>query len=363
MLDARQAALRGLDLARMIIQQENPFNAEPKPGLLIAENLTPQAIFYVRSHGDVPPLGADHRIIVGDHAWDRAALERNFPARTVAATLQCAGNRRADLQPIAKTQGDPWGIGAIGNAEWIGVSLVDVLRAAGIDQAGSFVRFTAADEVKVQGECASYGVSIPMEKAHDPDVLIAWAMNGEPLSPHHGAPLRLIVPGYAGVRSIKWLTHIEVAEAPSDAPIQARDYKLFPALIRSADEADWSEGLTINSLPVTAAICEPDDGANLATGAATLKGYAMAYDRGVSRVEVSINGGANWSQAVPHLNDDTRWSWTRWELNVELSPGRHEIVVRAIDTAGQGQPEHPQQVWNFAGYLATSWHRIVLTAS
>ena len=260
------AAASGLDRARMIVQQEEPLNAEPVPQALIARHLTPQAIFYVRNHGPVPALAADHAVAIGGRGWDRAALERAFPVRSVMATLQCAGNRRADMQAVAATGGDPWQVGAIGNAVWTGVSLIDVLRAAGLEGHGDHVHFLAADAVTVEGQRAPYGVSIAMDKARDPDVLIAWAMNGELLAPEHGAPLRLIVPGYAGVRSIKWLTDITVADGPSAAPIQARDYKLFPATVRSSAEADWDAGLTIETLPVNAALCSLRDGARIDAG-------------------------------------------------------------------------------------------------
>lgn len=362
MINAKPSAASPPDLKCLIVQQQSPFNAEPDPGALVADHVTPQAIFYVRSHGDVPLLGEDHAVMIGDRTWNQATLERAFPRRSVAATLQCAGNRRADMQHVAKTKGDPWGVGAIGNAVWTGVSLIDVLREAGLDNA-EYVHFTAADEVSVEGEHAPYGVSISMEKARDPNVLIAWAMNDELLAPDHGAPLRLIVPGFAGVRSIKWLSKIAVADTPSAAPIQARDYKLFPATVRSAEEAVWENGLTIETLPVNAALCSPCDGAQVEAGDIRLRGYAMAYGRGVARVEVSIDDGKTWAQAVIDSGNDAPSSWVRWACDVELAKGKHDIVVRAVDTAGQGQPEHPGQVWNFAGYLATSWHRSVIKAS
>ena len=350
------------DLTRMIVQRNDPCNAETKPAELIAGQITPQAIFYIRNHGDVPPLGPDHAITIGDRAWNHAALERIFPVRTVTATLQCAGNRRADLQGVARTSGDPWGIGAIGNATWTGVSLIDVLHEQGIADDGRFVCFVAADDMAAGDEVVRYGVSISMEKARDPDVLLAWAMNGELLSPEHGAPLRLIVPGYAGMRSIKWLTHVAVTDQPSDAPIQAHDYKLFPASVRSAEEADWTQGLTIDLLPVNSAICVPADGDVLSERRVTIQGYAMAYDRGVSRVEISIDDGKSWEQADLERGDGTRWAWTRWRLQAQLVTGTNKLIVRAVDTSGQGQPEHPAQVWNFAGYSASAWHRIEVTA-
>ena len=348
---------------QMIERNPDPYNAEPKPGALIERSLTPQVLFYVRSHGAVPDLPAGHRIKVSGtgvegRSFSVQELQAEFAIRSVTAVLQCAGNRRTDFQQVGKTSGDPWDVGAIGNAEWTGVRLADVLDAVGAPDADElFVAFSAADDVNVEGEEAPFGVSIAMAKARSPDVLLAWAMNGEPLAPDHGAPLRMVVPGYAGVRSAKWLTHIEVRDTPSEAPIQARDYKLFPADV-TGETADWSQGQTINAMPLNAAICSPEPGAKLAAGEVWIEGYAIAYDRRVSRVEVSINGGRNWRQAMFADDPEARWGWRRWSLNATLDKGRQHLVVRAFDEAGQGQPERPDTMWNFAGYLCTAWHHV-----
>lgn len=154
-----------------------------------------------------------------------------------------------------------------------------MLERARIDLSRArFVAFTCADQVDVDGEIAPYGVSIPLERALAGDVLIAWALNGEPLAPEHGAPMRIIVPDYAGVRSAKWIERIEVRDTPSQAPIQAKDYKLFPASVKK-DDADWDEGLTIEAMPVTSAICAPERGEALQAGRTRLEGYAAAYGR------------------------------------------------------------------------------------
>ncbi len=317
----------------------------------------------MRSHGAVPDLPADHRVEVSgtgvaSHSFSVEELKSTFATHTVTAVLQCAGNRRTDLQQVAKTSGDPWDVGAIGNAEWTGVRLSDVLDAVGAPDASElFVGFTGADEVDVDGGEALFGVSIAMSKAREPDVLLAWAMNSEPLTPEHGAPLRMVVPGYAGVRSAKWLTRIEVRDTPSDAPIQAHDYKLFPADVTS-DTVDWDEGLTINAMPLNAAICSPGSGETLPAGEVRIEGYAIAYDRRISRVEVSVNGGRDWQQATFADDPETRWSWRRWTLDATLGKGRQHLVVRAFDEAGQGQPERPDTMWNFAGYLCTAWHHV-----
>lgn len=350
-----------------IVHGRAPLNAEPRSPLLVDRFLTPQSAFYIRNHGDIPALGPDHRVEVTGLV-DRPAtfcladLRRDFAERTVTAVLQCAGNRRADLQSVQKTSGDPWLMGAIGNAEWTGVALSDVLTRAGVDMSRArFVAFTCADEVDVDGKVAPYGVSITVGRALAGDVLIAWALNGEPLAPEHGAPMRIIVPDQAGVRSAKWIERIEVRDSPSDAPIQARDYKLFPASV-AKDEADWDKGLTIEAMPVTSAICVPEQGASVPAGRITLAGYAVAYGRSVARVDVSTDGGTTWRQAALQSDPGARAAWSLWSIEVDLPRGQHELVVKAVDDAGQSQPEDAADVWNFAGYLSTAWHRVTVDA-
>ncbi|QJU60926.1 molybdopterin-dependent oxidoreductase [Sphingomonas sp. AP4-R1] len=356
--------MRSLIMSKQMIERNpDPYNAEPEPSALIERFLTPQSLFYVRSHGAVPDLPAGHRIEVSGigvkgRSFSVEELRAAFKTRSVTAVLQCAGNRRTDMQQVGKTSGDPWDVGAIGNAEWTGVRLADLLDAVGAPDADDlFVAFTGADEVDVEGEEAPFGISIAMAKARAPDVLLAWAMNDEPLAPEHGAPLRMVVPGYAGVRSAKWLTRIEVRDTPSEAPIQAHDYKLFPADV-TAETADWSQGLTINAMPLNAAICSPGSGESLSAGEMRIEGYAIAYDRRVSRVEVSTTGGRDWCQATFADDPEAHWGWRRWSLDTTLAKGRQHLVVRAFDEAGQGQPERPDTMWNFAGYLCTAWHHV-----
>ena len=190
-----------------------------------------------------------------------AELRGRFASRTITAGLQCAGNRRADLQEVAETAGDPWSGGAVGNVRWTGAVLRDVLQAAGAEVGAELqVAFYSPDEIEVGGEKGRFGVSISMPKAMSGDVLLAWAVNGEPLAPEHGFPLRVVVPGYAGVRSAKWVTEVRVQDAPAESPIQRKDYKLFPPGASKAD-ADWDAGLTIDAMPINSMICEPARGA------------------------------------------------------------------------------------------------------
>ena len=348
----------------LIIHSEKPFNAEPPLDRLCASYVTPQRDFYVRSHGNVPALDEETHLLRVDGMVSApldlsvGALRERFAHHTVRATMQCAGNRRGDMLAVRPVSGDPWAAGAIGTADWTGVRLADVLQNAGVAAGEELhVQFASLDDCEADGEKFRFGASIPLNKAMAPEVLLAWGMNGEPLAPEHGFPLRAVVPGYAGVRSPKWLERITVADQPSDAKPQARDYKLFPPDIRK-DTADWNQGVTINEMPVNAAICEPAGFATLEPGRTVIRGWAQASARAVTRVDVSADGGRTWTQARLEHEAATPWSWTLWDAALDLPTGEHELVCRAWDEAGQTQPALPDDTWNFKGYLSAAWHRV-----
>ena len=349
---------------KQIVHSGRPLNTEPPLAKLADAFITRQHDLYVRTHGEVQQLDeGSYRLRVGGDLKEQlqfslAELKARFAVRTITCSLQCAGNRRADLQEVAKTAGDPWQGGAIGNVRWTGVALREVLEAAGLAAAGPLqVVFYSADEIEVEGERGRFGVSIPLEKAMSDHVLLAFQMNDEPLSPEHGFPLRAVVPGYAGVRSAKWLTEIRVQAEPADSPIQRKDYKLFPASV-SKEEADWDAGLTIDALPLNSCICQPASGSKLASGPVTIKGWAAASERRVKRVDVSTDGGRHWMQAQLEQAEDQPHAWTLWRLDTVLETGEHELVVRAWDEAMQTQPDSPGDTWNFAGYLAAHRHHV-----
>lgn len=354
----------------LIVHSAKPLNAEPPLDRLRRAFVTTVADFYIRSHGTLPDFNAGtHTVRVTgkvQQSLDLAVddLKGRFKPKTLTAVMQCAGNRRADMQQVERTTGDPWAPGAIGNAEWTGVALTDVLRAAGADEHGNLhVAFESLDLVVNEGaRDAPYGVSIPMTKAMSGDVLVAWAMNGEPLTREHGAPLRVVVPGYAGVRSAKWLREIRVQGSPSDAFQQAKDYLLFPPDMRRETQ-DFARGTMIYEMPLNSAICEPAAGAGITAGAVEIKGYAIATDRAIARVDLSMDGGRQWRQATIEDHGNSRWSWTLWHVTLDIPRGEHELVVRAWDAAGQTQPSQPDDTWNFKGYLSAAWHRIRVTAA
>ena len=358
---------RADDDASLIVHSSDPYNAEPPLASLGAHFQTAQRDFYVRCHGNVPEIdAAAHRVrVMGlvETPLDLSVADfrARFAEHTVAAVMQCAGNRRADLHDVRPVTGDPWAAGAIGNAAWTGVRLADVLRAAGVRDAAAHVAFAALDDCDIEGERVRYGASIPMAKAMAPEVLLVHAMNGEALAPEHGHPLRVVVPGYAGVRSPKWLARIEVRDSPADNPVQRRDYKLLPPDIRDTAAIDWDRGLVINDMPINSAICEPADGTHLNAGRVTVRGYAIASGRPIERVDVSTDGGETWTRATLEHDDTTAWSWTLWAVDVDLAPGSRQLVVRAWDGAGRTQPSDAARVWNIKGYLSNAWHRITVT--
>ncbi|SDM30823.1 sulfite dehydrogenase (cytochrome) subunit SorA apoprotein [Methylobacterium phyllostachyos] len=354
-------------MARLIVHGRAPYNAEPPLDRLRASWRTAAADFYVRSHGDLPAIDAEaYRLEVGGAVGRKLSLSlteiQAMPQATVTATLQCAGNRRADMRAVAPVSGDPWDAGAIGTADWTGPRLADVLAAAGFDRAHAqedlHVAFACHDTV--EGEAYRYGASIPMAKALAPETLLAHAMNGEPLLPEHGFPLRAVVPGYAGVRSPKWLASITVQDRPSDNPIQAGDYKFLPPQV-DPDKVGPDDGITIETMPLNSAICEPARGASLPAGLTAVRGYAVCGDRTVARVDVSGDSGRTWAQASLEREAEAPFAWTFWSIDLDLPPGEHELAVRAWDAAGQTQPAAADDTWNRKGYLSTAWHRVRVT--
>jgi sulfite oxidase len=187
-------------------------------------------------------------------------------------------------------------------------------------------------------------------------VLLAWEMNGEPLPAVHGAPLRVVVPGHIGARSVKWLTQIMAQAEPSENFFQARAYRLLPDGI-DPDTAPPGTGVELGSVAVNADILDPEDGATVSAGRLSVRGYAFAGDdRRIVRVDVSTDGGAGWQQAEL-LDEPSRWAWRRWRADLDLPAGSAEIVARAWDSAAGTQPRDAAQLWNPRGYVNNSWAR------
>ena len=350
--------------ADMIVHGEQPFNAESGLAAL-AEPVTATNAFYVRSHGDVPDIDPTawrmrvHGEVERELDLSLTTLHEAFQERAVTATLQCAGNRRAGLVAIRDIPGEAsWGPGATGTATWTGVALADVLSLAGPLRAAKHVGFVGADVSLEVTPTQRFGGSIPLEKASRSEVLLAWAMNGEPLPPVHGAPVRVVVPGYIGARSVKWLEEIEVRSAPWPGYFQDVVYRLLPEDGTPGPGAGMPLGLVaLNSDVVT-----PADGDTVPAGPLEVRGYAFAGgERYVSRVDVSLDGGATWSPAEL-LDDLGPWAWRHWRIQLDLAPGDHEIIVRAWDSSAATQPEDERALWNPKGYVNNARPRVRIRA-
>jgi sulfite oxidase len=351
----------------MLVHEEEPFNAEPPPGALARSSLTPLDSFYVRAHGGVPDIdqGAWRLEICGlTERSLEVSLEDlrdgRFTQREVVATLQCAGNRRSGLIAVRDIPGEaPWESGATGTARWRGIALAEVLTVAGVDPRALHVAFVGADGCTEADPPQRYGASIPLAKALGAEVLLAYEMNGKPLRPVHGAPVRVLVPGYIGARSVKWVSRIELRAEPWDGYFQQTAYRLLAA----GQQPGPGVGMALTEVAVNADVLEPQDGATVSAGPVEINGYAFAGgEREVALVDVSIDGGETWTRAEL-LEDQGRWAWRLWRATVALPVGEGEVVVRAWDTAANTQPERPATVWNPKGYVNNSWGRVRLHVS
>jgi sulfite oxidase len=353
--------------AEMIVHEHDPYNAET-PHEALCTSLTPTDAFYVRSHGAVPEIEADgwrltvDGMVAQPGTFSLADLQQRFDQHTVLATMQCAGNRRAGLIEVRDIPGEaPWGPGATSTAEWTGVRLADVLATAELAPKARFVAFAAPDVAPEAKPPQPFGASIDVAKATSNEVLLAWEMNGQSLAPVHGAPVRVVVPGYIGARSVKWVERITAQSEPADNYFQAVAYRLLPADADPADEAG-ANGLPLASVALNCEILAPRDDEVVAAGPAQVRGYAYAGDnRSVVRVDVSADGGESWVQADVEPPASS-WVWQHWTARVQLAPGASLLVARAWDSTGASQPESPRHLWNPKGYVNNAWSRVRITA-
>jgi sulfite oxidase len=340
--------------ADMVVHEVEPFNAETSRAALAEGPVTATDAFYVRGHAAVPEVDPEawrlhvHGLVERELDLSLATLREAFAEREVIATLQCAGNRRAGLIAIRELPGEePWGPGATGTAAWTGVALSEVLALARPQHEATHVGFEGADLCSEAKPAQLFGGSIPFDKACRPEVLLAWGMNGKPLPLVHGAPLRVVVPGYIGARSVKWLERIEIRSRPWAGYFQHVAYRLLPPDGKPGPGA----GMPLGLVALNSDVLSPADGETVAAGPVEVRGYAFAGgERHVARVDVSIDGGARWSQAEL-LEDLGPWAWRQWRMTVHLEPGQHEILVRAWDSSAATQPEENATLWNPKGYV------------
>jgi len=337
------------------VLSEHPFNAETKSEHLDGNYITDNKAFYIRNHLPVPATNEEDytlEINIDDkqHLITLQQLKTGFPQKEIIATLQCSGNRRNQMLP--KTQGLPWGIGAIGTAKWKGVTGYDVLHSVGFANEMD-TKFKHVEMCGKDGYCTS----IPLDKFLQMDTILAIEMSGEKLPIDHGAPLRAVVPGYIGARSVKWLHSISLIEEESKSFWQQKDYKLFPSAFDGKDvlptEADYAATPSLQKMPIQSAIVKVTHGEN----ATSISGYAISGTGGkISRVDVSNDGGETWAKATV-FNED-HWAWTLWKAEFPKDEKRQQHFICKAIMNEEEQPKELKDIWNYRGLLNNSWHNI-----
>ncbi len=313
--------------------------------------LTPVPHFFVRNHMHEPSEldAGDWRLSLGGEVEKPLKLSlaelSKIETHSVVNTLECAGNGRSLHRP--QVPGIQWGKGAVGTARFSGPRLRDVLQRAGVKSTGKHVMFRGLDEVP--GKVPPFIRSIPIEKALDSDTLIATHMNGAALTKHHGFPARALVPGWIGAASCKWLTEIKVLDSEFVGNFMSPGYRLPNQPVKPGDAVKPEDTHPVTSLSVKSVIAGPSDGASLKAGKTVVRGAAWAGEAGISKVEISTDGGTAWNLAkLGH--DQARYAWRLWSYDWKVSkPGDYTILSRATDSQGRAQPATP--VWNPSGYL------------
>jgi DMSO/TMAO reductase YedYZ molybdopterin-dependent catalytic subunit len=336
----------------LIIRQKDPNNLE-MPFDQLGDFITPSELFYIRSHFPTPELNpAAYLLSIRGAVLNELSLSyadiRAMPSRTCVATLECAGNSRVFLVPPAP--GAQWELGAVGNAEWTGVPLSVLLESAGLaDDVCDLVlegadRGVPKEEPKPPGPI-SYARSIPRARAMEPDVLVAYQMNGRDLTPDHGYPLRAVVPGHYGMASVKWLTDIIAATQPFQGYWQTSDYGYW----------DDSEGTPVRrplaEMKLKSQIARPRVYERLEPDRPyTIFGAAWAGATDVTEIWISLDGGASWVQGE-FLDPINRYAWRRWKYDwiTPSQPGRYTLLARARGADQHAQPDGHNP--NFGSYV------------
>jgi sulfite oxidase len=321
------------------------------PVALLDSFITPVPRFYVRSHLPVPTsLDAQAwKLTVAGAVATPLSLSvadlRALPAVTVTVTLECAGNGRAFFSP--PVAGIQWKKGAVGTARWTGARLADVLEKAGATSTARFVHMQGADQPL--GTMPAFVRQVPIDKAMHPDTVIAYEMNGQPIPPVHGFPLRAIVPGWEGAYAMKWLTSLRVSEQETDSFWVATGYRYPVKRVAPGAAVDARDTAPLTGLVVKSLITTPLEGAALGTGTIPVAGFAWAGETDIAAVDISTDSGATWKPARL-VGEQQRYAWRRFESTFEATrPESYLILSRATDARGVVQPAVSH--WNPSGYL------------
>jgi len=356
------------------IKKLYPLNVESKLNKLIENYITPSNFWYIRNHHDIPNIDIDDYILSIElpNKSKKYSLNdlKKFPKKELVSTIQCAGNRRDDFNILESVLGLKWTGGAISTGKFTGVLLRDVLEDMELDMS----KLSGEEFVQLFGIDNPFDGSIPISKVLqlNGDVLLAYEMNGETLTPSHGYPLRIIVPGYTGAKNIKWLNKIVISNVESPSTWQKGiAYKGLPSNIKSIEEVnnlDISKIPTIETLPIQSIICNPSNN-EIVNFKDKIKLEGIAYSgegKNIVRVEISTDNGSTWTEAILKEGSEQprnkAWAWTFWELEVDTkNKEKLEIWCRAVDSGYNTQPENIEDIWNLRGILNNSWHKISIS--
>ena len=318
-------------------------------------DVTPAGLHYLLIHYDIPPVDPNFTLTVDGAveepgSWTLEDL-RAMRSVTVPVTLECAGNGRTLYERRPESQ--PWIREAVGTAAWTGVPVAELLERAGLRDDAVDVVFTGADRGVEGGEEQSYARSLPPAELQRDEVLLAYEMNGAPLLPQHGAPLRLMVPGWYGMTAVKWLTSITAVTEPFDGYQQRVGYRM-----RTSDDDPGTPVTVIapRALMVPPGIpAFPSRARSLQAGPTTLHGRAWSGHAPIERVEVSTDDGRSWTDATldPSIG---RFAWRGWHHPWDAHAGSHVVCCRATDAEGNTQPDEPE--WNAGGYAHNGIQRV-----
>ncbi|KAF2151002.1 sulfite oxidase [Myriangium duriaei CBS 260.36] len=352
-----------------------PYNGEAPKRLVTAKAVTPNNLHFVRNHGGIPLIDEAKFTLDLDGLVNEPKTftmkdlmdETRFPRIKKMITMQCSGTRRIEQITLYAGQGDevpqaPWAEGAIGTAEYVGISLKKVIKACGgLKDGAKHLEFYGADTYFKDNEVMNYVVSVPWGKVKANEVLLCWEMNGQRLPAIHGFPLRAMVLGYIGARGVKWIYRIKAIENPSLAPVQSKEYLYFNQQVGKHNQRP-TDGIQIQEMPVSSAIMSPwTTQVVIHNGSIHCKGWAYSGGgRWPERVELSADGGFSWYPVpLENLSKKSKWSWRTWEIDLPCEvEGWIEIVCRTWDNALNTQPLSVRAAWNWGLHVTSSAHRI-----
>ena len=340
-------AVNAADLSKMIVRSPRPEDLEmPLDGF--HEWITPADRFFVRCHTYLPePANLSDWSLKLDGVVNQPLTLtmddlKKLPRVEMVAVLECAGNGRSFYQP--HVPGTQWEFGSVGNGRWAGVRLRDVLAKAGLKDSAKEILLDGADTPL--GSMPKFQRTVTVKKALDPDTLLVYEMNGAPLPAEHGFPLRLMAPGWAGDSWVKWLRHVEVLDHEFDGFWMKTAYRHPPNHVEPGANVDPAAMVPVSDLNVKSVIATP--GAWTKPGTVRISGTAWSNSSPVTRVDVSVDGGQTWKQAKLG-KDHSQYAWRLWELDWKAPQGKHTLIARATNAAGQTQPLNEE--WNPSGYL------------